>query len=144
MPNDVTMTSLLTSLSTSDENANPNVAVSYVQGTFCEELHVPIFFYREEISAQVNCTDQKTFKDPIFGRKIKIFIILELAKVMKITVWSAYMKELDGTDLQSNFHISPNIFRDFIAILEVKKRVFSKNAQWRHYDVIFDVFIDVR
>ena len=122
---DVTMTSFSTSLSMSDENANPNVIVSYVQGTFCRKPPAHNFFRWKDISAWINCTDQKTLIDPNFGRKIKIFIIRELLRATQITVRSTNLKEFDETDLSSNFQFNPNIFRDFIAILVVKKSIFS-------------------
>ncbi len=60
LPNDVTMTSFLTSLSTSDENANQNVAVSNVQGRFCKKLHVRIYFRSEGVREQSSFSDEKT------------------------------------------------------------------------------------
>ena len=60
MPNDVTMTSFLTSLSTSDENANQNVAVSKVQGSFCKKPHVRIYFRSEGVRARTHFSDEKT------------------------------------------------------------------------------------
>ena len=119
------MTSFSTSLSTSDENANPNVAVSYVQGTFFRKPHVHNFLRWEEISAWVNCADQKTLIPPYFGQKIKIFIIRELARVTQITVWSTYLKKFDENVLSSNFLFNPKVIRDLIAILVVKKSIFS-------------------
>ena len=54
-----------------------------------------------------------------------IFINWGLARVVQITIRSDDIKELDEPDIPSNFLPNPNIFRPFIAILEVKKRVFS-------------------
>ena len=56
---------------------------------------------------------------------MKIFIIRELISVAQITDWSTNLKEFDETVLSFNFLYNPNIFRDFIAILVVKKSIFS-------------------
>ena len=72
-----------------------------------------------------------------FDRKIKIFIIRELTTVVQITVRSRNLKELDKTDLSSNFLCNPNTFRHFIAILEVKKGFLLQKCPmtslWRHF-----------
>ena len=74
-----------------------------------------------------------------------IYSTSELYCVMKITFKGVNAKELDEAYLSSNFFNNRIIICDFIAILMVKNGVFhSVIAQWRHDDVIFDAFFEVR
>ena len=69
----------------------------------------------------------------------------QLARVMQIPLLVVNIKDVDETDLLSNFYINWMIICDFIGILMVKKGIFhSILAQWRTDDVTFDAFFDVR
>ena len=91
---------------------------------FKESTSAACCFHIGEVNEPKLSSNFFHLKTQHFCQKIKIFIIWELTTVVQITVRSKNLKELDKTDLSSNFLCKPNTFRHFIAILEVKKSVF--------------------